>query len=766
MLFSTIGDAQVPGSAKPVSVTPSGSFGMTQAFTFQYSDSNGVGDIAKVANFINLSLTWAGSCGTYYDSSTNTIRLINETGDGWAGSAAMGTSVTLQNLYCSLDVGHSSVSASGNTLTLTVALAFTAFLRDTTESKTIYGWAQDGSGNASYWTSLGSWTVSDQSSMPSLASLQPPVTVGSENIYSVTYTDPNGYKDIGTIDLLFNSSNNWANSCGVEYVQATNSVQLTNDAGTGWVGTMVIGTTGTLSNSQCTLDVGQSSALISPNFITVSFAFTFKPALSGMLPFSMSKNSAGQSAGWNLNLSGCGNPRVGSVSPSSGTGFAQDFTAKFFQSSPSPTAGCSQGGPAIAYGAMIFNTSPSWAGSCGVYYDMSLSIVRLVNDAGTGWVRAVVADSIISMENSQCILYLQGGDTAGSPNGFGEWDLRASLSFKPVFAGSKNIYGWAMDAGGNASQYTALGTWNASSTPAAVPPQVKPLTPFFTQTIDWTTFSTGEAYTFDFSDVNGYNYMSTLTMLINSGPSRTGGCVIDYDTVSNSLSLVNDSGTGYVGTMVLGTTGTMQNSQCIIDVGQSKVANNFLDYFLAVPATFKSPFSNTGKSIYGSAIDMAGANSGLVNLGPPTDTFIKALSVTPNSGTGNTQTFSFKFSDGDGYGAISGVKVIFNSSLSFAQSCGIYYVPSTGVIELVNQAGDGWVGAMTIGATGTLHNNQCTLDVGNSSATASGSNLTLNLVLTFQSGPGFSGQQTIYGWTQNVTSSNTGWVNLGNWTVP
>ena len=62
-----------------------------------------------------------------------------------------------------------------------------------------------------------------------------------------------------------------------------------------------------------------------------------------------------------------------------------------------------------------------------------------------------------------------------------------------------------------------------------------------------------------------------------------------------------------------------------------------------------------------------------------------------------------------------------------------------------------------------MQNSQCVLNAENSSATASGTTLTLNVALTFI--PGFAGPKNIYMEAQNATLSS-GWVNLGFWNVP
>ena len=70
---------------------------------------------------------------------------------------------------------------------------------------------------------------------------------------------------------------------------------------------------------------------------------------------------------------------------------------------------------------------------------------------------------------------------------------------------------------------------------------------------------------------------------------------------------------------------------------------------------------------------------------------------------------------------------------------------------------------MTIGQPGTLQNSQCTLDAGASSASGSGTNLTVNLALTFQ--PGFTGSQNNFMLAEDVANNvSSGLQNRGTWT--
>jgi hypothetical protein len=141
------------------------------------------------------------------------------------------------------------------------------------------------------------------------------------------------------------------------------------------------------------------------------------------------------------------------------------------------------------------------------------------------------------------------------------------------------------------------------------------------------------------------------------------------------------------------------------------------------------------------------------------------VSVTPNSGSGSgPQTFSFVYSDPNGFAYLSTLKVQFTPNGENPNSCFLEYIQSTNSVYLLNDAGTSFLAPMTLGAAGTLQNSQCSVNVGSSSASGSGNNLTLNLALTFTSS--FAGTQTIWMKADDNGGLTSGWQIVGSWSVP
>jgi hypothetical protein len=146
-----------------------------------------------------------------------------------------------------------------------------------------------------------------------------------------------------------------------------------------------------------------------------------------------------------------------------------------------------------------------------------------------------------------------------------------------------------------------------------------------------------------------------------------------------------------------------------------------------------------------------------------------AVSVTPNSGTGNRAVFQAVFSDPNGTNRIT-ADIMINHVAGWAGACGVRYDRATNGLFLINDAGNGWLGPITPGAAATLQNVRCILNGATSSAVGSGDGmvvqflLSVNFDVTFL--PGFVGEKNIYLYAHNAeNNSNSGLMLLGTWSL-
>ena len=139
----------------PVSVTPNSGTGSSETFAFAFSDTAGAADITAAQIGFNTSMAGTNSCWMYYAASTETIYLSNNAGAFANPGLVLGSSGTLENSQCTINVATSSVLLSGNTLTLSLALSFAPAFAGT---QNIYMYVQNATLSNGF-TPEGTWTV-------------------------------------------------------------------------------------------------------------------------------------------------------------------------------------------------------------------------------------------------------------------------------------------------------------------------------------------------------------------------------------------------------------------------------------------------------------------------------------------------------------------------------------------------------------------------------------------------------------------------------
>ncbi|MDQ6665672.1 MAG: SBBP repeat-containing protein, partial [Acidobacteriota bacterium] len=313
------------------SVTPNSGAGATQSFTFKYSSANGYASLNTVDALINgSSASLNGACYVYYAAASNALYLENDAGTGATGPPLTpGTAGTLQNSQCSIDGPGSSASGSGNTLTLVVAATFKASFAG---NQKLFGRASDNGRLSSGWQTLGAWrAVAIVNSPPTADSVTPNAGLGTSQNFTFKYSSVNGYSYLNVAYALINGGLNGSGGCVAYYLAG--ALYLFNDAGTGAIGPVTPGASGTLQNSQCLIDGPGSSASGSGNTLALTMAVTFKASFSGnQILLGYASDHGNLSSGWQTlgtwRSSGAAKtaPMADSVTPNSGAGATQSFT--------------------------------------------------------------------------------------------------------------------------------------------------------------------------------------------------------------------------------------------------------------------------------------------------------------------------------------------------------------------------------------------------------------------------------------------------------
>ena len=218
----------------------------------------------------------------------------------------------------------------------------------------------------------------------------------------------------------------------------------------------------------------------------------------------------------------------------------------------------------------------------------------------------------------------------------------------------------------------------------------------------------------------------------------------------------------------LGSAATLQNSQCSVNVEKANIGPNGNTVTWNVPMTFKPSYAGA-KNVYMLAADVSGSNSGWQQLGSwtasSTTATPAAVSVTPGSGSGASQTFALQYSDTSGAAGLQQVWVYFNATLAnpASNACLLYYNAMTNQISLLGDNGTTWQAA-TQGSATNLQNSQCSINVGTSTITTFGNTLIWYVPMTFNAA--YAGAKNIYLLAVDASGSNSGWQQDGAWTVP
>jgi hypothetical protein len=274
--YNLLSGGNTNGPPAVVSLTPTTGTGLTQTFTAVYSDPNGIGDLSAVRLLFSNTGT-VSSCYVFYTPSNNALFLADDAGDrNGVAPLTPGSSASESNSQCTLSGSGSSVTSSGNTLTLTAAITFNGSYAGW---KNVYLRAESVLGSTSGWVPKGQWEPVNNGS-PLAVSVTPASGTGLTQTFAAAYSDPNGTTDLNNVRIMLNSQVSGFNACYVFYYPGSNKMALIGDGNTS-LGAVVPGSSTQLSNSQCTLSGTGSSVTRSGNNLTLNVALTFNINFTG-----------------------------------------------------------------------------------------------------------------------------------------------------------------------------------------------------------------------------------------------------------------------------------------------------------------------------------------------------------------------------------------------------------------------------------------------------------------------------------------------------
>ncbi len=589
--------SQVPSA---VSVSPSSGSGSTVNFVATYSTilaRGGASALTSVALLVNSDATTNFGCYVTYTPSSNALILFNDAaGSGGTTGRRREAPRPIERSVHADRRGEGSVGLSGNTLTLTLSLAFIP--RDSAATRPCTLWHPTRTATPVGWR-RGTWNVILlRARAPWSIRFHPTAALGSTQIFTFVFSDTQNVANMTGLGMLFSSSpTTFTNACYLLYDGTKGVLGLYYDNLSGQ-SDRAIGSQTVLSNSQCS--IGNSTYTISGLTFTITLAVTFKSGFNGPTNIYMyaSDYVYGNNTGWvqegTFQVTVAANPAVNSVVPSSGTGAAQRFT--FTASEPG-------GGSLINYVGVLFAPTFNMVNACYLQFDGTKNTISLAYQNPAGGATPVTPGSTQIATNNQCNLYAQNSTIT---YGVTTITVTLDLAFDGSFAGTQNIYVIA-NSTGYSSGWTTVGTWTVvggSPTATAVTPSSGA-----GSTVQF-VFSGADSVTQ--TNITGMNFLFTM-----GAPSNTANaCYLVYSRATGTIVEMGCTTTlerPWWAPKEIGYSTTLANSQCA--VGYTDMLVTGLDTItFTLQLFFTTPAFDGIQDIYFQTNEATG-NSGLVFAG-------------------------------------------------------------------------------------------------------------------------------------------------------
>jgi hypothetical protein len=537
---------------------------------------------------------------------------------------------------------------------------------------------------------------------PATVSVAPSSGTGATQLFSLVYSDANGYSDLTFVQFLIASSASGdASQCLVHYDVAGNGLWLYGDSGY-FLGPVTPGVnSNALVSSGCAVSTAESSRTLSGNTVTLRASITFKIARTANL-YMRAMDSASHDTGWVPKGNWTSTVAAASMSilPAMGGGLVGTFTGTY--SDPAGFSGLNYGFEQMLVAKGEFSASPPTP-FCFVHYDRAGNGLWIYGDSGyfVGPVTPGTSSSLL--QNTACSVDT-GNSTAqnmgGSPNSL---RLALPLSFK--------------QGDFNGGMFTALRTYDSIQRDS------------------------------------GWQSAGSWMVPAGSAVSISPG----------NPSLTNGEAQQFTATVTVPGSGSVNWTHS----GPGTFTPNGLNFTYTAPSSISSP--DTASVTATSQTDPSKSDTASISLIPPPKP--DQLAVTPINGVGASAVFSFTMRQRPNGQDIDGVQPIFSPNdplqSTVPNGCRMYYTPMTNppMLFLDRDAGDGfWLDSSQLGAGGhTLSNSSCQVDTTNSSATFNGTQMSLNLKITFL---GSSRILYVYNWVENKYGGSTDvFVRLGTWTT-
>jgi hypothetical protein len=426
-------------------------------FSATFNDPNGSSDLLFTQLLVNQTASGTNGCFLSHLQGSGMILLASDDMTGWS-AVTLGTSQVAQNSRCILSASGSTVTESGNTLTLNASLTFKAAALGPAN---LYLRAIDERSQDTGFVAAGTYNIVVQAA-PQTGNLYPASHTGMGTLFTAAFSDANGASDLLFTQVLVNSSPTASQGCFISHMPGRDVILLASDDVTSW-SAIRPGTSDTAENSRCRLNGTSSAVLAAGNTFTMVLGLTFKSAAAGgWKVYSRAIDTASADTGFwekaNLTVSTATAATVGAVTPNAGSGLAATFSLAVSH----PTNATLIDRVRLRAGAQ-----PGGPNACVVEYRRAANEFYLANNDESVWtlVRPGTSDTTA---NSQCRFYGTGSSAVAAGSSL---TVNFQTGFYSAWPGTRNLYAEVITTGGISSGWVKAGTYTVFSDGSTPEPQ-------------------------------------------------------------------------------------------------------------------------------------------------------------------------------------------------------------------------------------------------------------------------------------------------------
>lgn len=409
-----------------------------RSFTAIITHAGSPSSVSRVELLFNREATEPNGCWIRYYPLTGAHELMNDTATGTV-TASGGV---FENTECSIASANGTISKTiiGQDTFLAIPVTFRAAV-----SRLSWIRAFDSSVSVVRWT--------PQSRRPIVSTVSPGAGSGTAaSPLSVVFKHPMTKDEFTIMNVLIRDGLDGNVACYLTYDRPNNIIWLASDYPADpnfFIGSVVPGAVGTtVENSQCKLTAASNDVLTSGGTLTWNMNLTFKqPAFAKDVVVHAAagdsyRDSVGEGTGfnnsawqwmgvWRVPQTTPTYPRTSGLTPSQGTGAAQQFTVTHEKSTAQATN-------AFSISWILVQQDLNGFGACYAGYARITNRFYLLKDDGSDWEAATVEPGTSSTtENSQCRL---SGSSSTVSFVVNSMTVSAGLTFKPSFAGRKIVH--------------------------------------------------------------------------------------------------------------------------------------------------------------------------------------------------------------------------------------------------------------------------------------------------------------------------------------